>query len=328
VLGNGRSACRPTNERWKASGQVTQFFKIRGAVFGGLVDAQREDIEARFAQRLFLRGPLGEFLHAVRAPSGPEANDASARAGSGRGERHGLAVPAGGLQRARQRRRFEQHDAAGDWQLRFARGSGLPRAESRNGDWLGFAGALSQLVTSVGFEAAERLRLASWPTDFHAVDLRAVAKSHGQGLAGLRDEAAAAMQRASQRWGVAGEVDRRSCADGVAIAAGAYELQRDVVAVVRVFVLEESYAWARAVGDPEVDAAVAVPVGDGQSTAIVGQVQFHGGRHRGETRLAEVQETAVLLAPAEGAACADQAVDRRPALIVSKDCGVRGLGGG
>ena len=84
-------------------------------------------------------------------------------------------------------------------------------------------------------------------------------------------------------------------ANGAAIRGAAFEPERYKLPCARGVVLEEADARTVAIGDPQVEVAVAVPIAAGDDARIVWQVEATGGGDVGKLARPQVQEAAIPL---------------------------------
>ena len=78
----------------------------------------------------------------------------------------------------------------------------------------------------------------------------------------------------------------------------------------RRFVAQETHLWATAIGNPQVEVAVEVPVAQCNGTTIVWKIESADGRDVGKLAFAEVKKTTMALMAAEGSPCAHHLIKR------------------
>ena len=136
----------------------------------------------------------------------------------------------------------------------------------------------------IRFETCKLLDISSRPTDFYAINLLLIAQAKVQQLARLAEESFAGAQRLDQWPLVAGQDDFNAGADRIAIGrrAVALELQRQKVMVDTGVVAQELHSWGGAIGCPQVEIAVVVPIHERIRPTIADVVQSGGGRNVGK----------------------------------------------
>ena len=97
-------------------------------------------------------------------------------------------------------------------------------------------------------------------------------------------------------------------ANGVAVARSALEAHDEEVGAGRRIIAAEANARPVAVGGPDVQVAVMVPVGQGQATPVVEKVEARDVRHVGEAAPPSVQERTVAFTTAPRCALERQRV--------------------
>ena len=122
------------------------------------------------------------------------------------------------------------------------------------------------------------------------------------------------------------EVEFDAGANGIAVRTGAFELERDGRVRRGRVVANEPDARPCAVGEPEIEVAVPIPIAEGETAPVVVEIEPGGGGDVGEALVVgtEVEEAAFAFVSAESPALPDHEVQRSPGFIVLED---RGRGG-
>ena len=71
------------------------------------------------------------------------------------------------------------------------------------------------------------------------------------------------------------------------------------------FIRKQADRWSRAIGDPHVEVPVAVPIDNGQTTAIIGVIQTTDRGNRCEAWPAGVEKKTMWFVAAEGMSVLD-----------------------
>ena len=177
-----------------------------------------------------------------------------------------------------------------------------------------------------GHDASDVLCFAAGPVNGDALDFLRTAETEMQPLARLGEESFAGAQAARASL-AAGQHDDHAGTDGVAVAGGAFELQREPVAGGGAGVAQEPDARGGAIAHPEVGLAVVVPIARRHGPAIVVIAESAARGDIGEFAVLRVEETGVLLMPAEGPALTDEFAERLPSTAVALRLIRRGLRG-
>ena len=107
--------------------------------------------------------------------------------------------------------------------------------------------------------------------------------------------------------------------DGIAVAAGAVAMEFESDEwLCRGVVQGKAHARCGAVGGPDIEVSVKVPIAGGQAASVVGIIETSQGGNGGEggSVPAAIQVGAVPLISAEGTVFVEQSIERAPALLI------------
>lgn len=198
--------------------------------------------------------------------------------------------------------------------------------------------ALNQVIAAIDIQSGKCLLLTAGPVDDHLVDFVCRTQTEMEPLARLSQITFTGAERFDQlRIADCGLRivrffavfpspftlchDLHAPADSIAVGrfAVAGESHGEEAVTARRIVAQQPQPRPIAVGDPQVQVAIMVPIDDGHSPAIIGKVESAGGRDVGESPSGRgicqrVQETAIPFAAAEGATLDHHRMDLRISL--------------
>ena len=198
-------------------------------------------------------------------------------------------------------------------------------------------GTLAQAVATLVLDPDKRLRGATRPAHPDQPDLRsATAEPEVEPLARLREEPGAGMHRLLETRPIR-EHDLGACANGVAVDLAALQAESDPVlrpGIVRArIVAQHAEPRGIAVARPEIEVAVAIPIGHREGAAVVREVESGDRRYVGEARplfdVTAIKEGTVSLAAAPGRTRSREPHDSRPGgTVIPHRFGILPLGRG
>ena len=166
---------------------------------------------------------------------------------------------------------------------------------------------LDEAVAGVGCEICKCFGFSGRPADDHILDFPGVSESEVEPFGRLADESLSSPEGLNKRFLVgAFEVDFHPGTDGVmsGVCSVSLEMEGNEMIRMRLVISEEAEPGGVAVGDPEVEVAVLIPVDRGDSPAIVGEIETGDRGDRGEAGapvldLSNVKKDAIAFAAAE-----------------------------
>ena len=175
-------------------------------------------------------------------------------------------------------------------------------------------------------QAGEALSPATGPLDHQPGNAGGRADAEVNPVAGLGKEAFPAAQGAdASGWGRPFKDQLQAGSDGIAVAAFPIppKLEGDEVLTGRSVIGEEADAGRAAIGDPDVEIPIKVPVDRGKSATIVRKTESGESGYICKARLfaTGVEEGAVAFVAAEGAVLVQEAAQGAPSLLVGGDGG-------